>query len=384
MSTVHKVTGGDAIKSLQLSDRVQQRSRGQVATGDMHDQKHVDMCMNVFDSLKGFLSDLSSRYRTKAPNDVRHVMQTVVTAIMAHFDSTSQRYLAKKLQIDRAWLSNGKARALSFYEEDLLDSIAESHEVGHSNRIPNRWRQYCHDHWLANCRAGEKMRDKLRNPKDRSDEELCTIHFRENPISDLHKDCVKQGEEKWPEREAASSDEYVVGSPEEFFELLRMNKGFKLSERVYRDCKPFQIRLASRDQCLCIWHLRFEYLAEAFYNYWKDRREKANINCACPHLKSGTALRRHCVCPRAEGSDVDKIECINQVCKHCRDLKRLKVCDKCLPSFTKHSIKYQIYGKREYVRKKGRAAVDPDVTLYESRQAGIVETKPDFILVETD
>ena len=387
MSTVHGLTGGDAIKALQLSDRVQQRARGQLPDRSAHDKKYVDnvMCVGVFESLKDFLNELSSRYKTKAPNDVRHVMQTIVTAIMAHFDSSSQQYLATKLEINKAWLSGGKARALTFHEEGLLDSIAESREAEHhSNRIPNRWRQYCHDHWLANCRAGEKMRDKLRNPADRSDKELYTVHFRENTISDLHKRCLKEGGEKWPEREASSGDEYDVASPEEFFELIRMNKGFKLSERIYRDCKPFQIKMASRDQCMCIWHLRFEYLAEGLHNYWKDRREKGNVKCKCPHLKTGTDLRRHCVCQRAEGCDTDKIECINQVCRHCRDLKRLQICDGCLSSFKGHDIKYQIYGKREYVRKRGRAAVDPDFTLFESRQAGNVETKPDFILVETD
>ena len=50
------------------------------------DKKYVDMCVGVCESLKDFLNELSSRYKTKAPNDVRHVMQTIVTAIMAHFD----------------------------------------------------------------------------------------------------------------------------------------------------------------------------------------------------------------------------------------------------------------------------------------------------------
>ena len=50
---------------------------------------------------------------------------------------------------------------------------------------------------------------------------------------------------------------------------------------------------------------------------------------------------------------------------------------------SEHTIKYQIYGKREYTKKKGRAAVDPDFTLFESRQTGNVGTKPDFVLVES-
>ena len=169
-------------------------------------------------TVKSFLHELSSRYKTKAPNDVRHVMQTVITALMSHFDVTSHRYLARKLDIDRKWLVDGAARALTFYEEGLLDSIAESREAEHNHRIPNVWRQFCHDHWLANCRAGEKMRDKLRNPKDRGDKELYTIHYRENPIGELYKDCVKHGEAKWP---PLNQSDFLV-FPDDDFETVRV------------------------------------------------------------------------------------------------------------------------------------------------------------------
>ena len=381
MDLVHKLVKDDAVKAVQLADRVQQRARG-ISVAPEFDDKYIGVCVAVFESIKDFLGDLSSRYKTKAPNDVRHIMQTIVTAIMSHFDASSQRYLAEKLELDRSWLAAGKARAMSFYEEGLLDSIAETHEAEHSQRIPNIWRQHCHDHWLAKCRAGEKMRDKLRNPKDQSDEELYTIHYRETTIKDLYKDCVEQGEAKWPPKEA-SIDDFDGASPEDYFEHVRIQKGFKLSERIYRDHKPFQIRMASRDQCMCIWHLRFEYLAEALHNFWKARREANSIKCNCPHLKTGTALRRHLMCPRPDDATTDKIECVRQACRHCKDLKRLQICDQCLASFKGHTIPYQIYGKREFVKRKGRAAVDPDFTLYESRQAGTVDSKPDFVLVET-
>ena len=379
MKTIRGLVGDDAVKALQLSDKLQQRARGQIHTEDIHERKYTQMCIGVFRSIKTFLNDLQQQYNTKAPNDVRRVMQTVVTAFMSHFDSTSHRYLAEKLQLDRSWLAAGKVRALSFYEEGLMDCIAESRESLHKNRIPGVWRRYCHDHWLASCRAGEKMRDKLRNPKDRSAKELYTIHFREHPIHEMHKDCVQQGVEKWP---IYDPDDFLIFDDDDF-EDIRVRSGFKVSQRVYRDRKPFQIRTTARDQCLCIWHLRFEYLAEAHYNHWKARREEGKVKCTCPQLSTGTALRRHCVCPRPADTLNDKIECINQVCRHCRDLKLLQICAGCQAAFKGKSISYQIYSKREFTRKKGTNAVDPDFTLHESRQTGNRETKPDFVLVES-
>ena len=177
------------------------------------------------------------------------------------------------------------------------------------------------------------MRDKLRNPKDRSDKELYTVHFREHTIKELHTECQREGLEKWPVQDP---EDFLV-FPDDDFETIRVRSGFKVSERIYRDCKPFQIRMATRDQCLCIWHLRFEYLAEAHYNYWKARREANKVNCDCPHLTTGTALRRHCVCSRREGCLDDKIECINQVCRHCKGLKLLQICSKCQAILCYHS-----------------------------------------------
>ena len=131
MDLVHKLVKDDAMKAVQLADRVQQRARD-ISIAPEFDEKYTNLCIGVFESIKDFLHDLSSRYKTKAPNDVRHVIQTIVTAIMSHFDASSQRYLAEKLEVDRSWLAAGKARAMSFYEEGLLDSIAETHEAQHS------------------------------------------------------------------------------------------------------------------------------------------------------------------------------------------------------------------------------------------------------------
>ena len=254
-----------------------------------------------------------------------------------------------------------------------MDQIADVGQAPPSSAMPAQWKQFCRQHWVDSCRPGEKMRDELRNPKDRSDKEVYTIHFRERLIKDLHHDCVHKGKCEWPVLSSDSDDDA---------DAARLKKGFKVSERTYRDQKPFFIRKAKRDQCLCIWHLRWEYIAEGLYNFWKARREGSKIKCECPSLSTGTALRRHLICPRPDGADRSKLECTRQACKDCDCLKRLAVCDKCTKAFEGHKVKFQIYGHREFTRKRGKAAVDPDFVLNEKRQAGTIETKPDFVLTE--
>jgi hypothetical protein len=264
---------------------------------------------------------------------------------------------------------------MTFYEEGLLDSIAETRCALRSDRVPEVWRAFCRDYWFQHCRPGEKMRDKMRNPKDRSDLELYDIYFRERLIQDLYSGCMEEGLEAWPETGIFADDD---------IDTHHIKEGFDVSERVFRDERPFNVKDTTRDQCLCIWHLRFEYLDEGFYHYWQARRTAAKHKCDCPHLKSGTSLRHYLMCPRPEGESKDKLGCVNQACSMCKDIKRLRVCDKCMTAFEGHDIGYQIFGKREFTRQRGKRAVDPDWTLNESRQTGAaVETKPDFVLCHT-
>ena len=372
MQVIERKVGADPVKKMQLADRIAQRARGREATID---KQYHNMCQGIFKSLKQFLGDLTDTYKTRPTNQVRQIMQTVVTAMMADCDHSSQRYLAEQLEIDRHWLRDGKARAMTFHEEGLLDQIADTRGAERNDKLPQLWRNFCRDYWFRHCRPGEKMRDKMRHPKDRSDPELYDIYYRERMIADLYKGCSKDGLVEHPVQPIEDTDD---------LETRKVKKGFKVSERVFRDEKPFNIKDAKREQCLCIWHLRWEFLAEGFYNKWQTLRTDANTKCDCPHLKTGTALRRHLMCPRPEGATDDKIECVNQACSKCKDMKRLQICGKCLAAFDGQQFKYQIYGRREITKQRGRKAVDDDWTPSDSRISGeAAKSKPDFVLTET-
>jgi hypothetical protein len=121
MGHIQSLVGDDALKALQLSDRVKQRARGgltaaQDPDGSNLEPKYVRMCVGVFESLQGFLKDLQAQYTTKAPSKVKAIMQTIVTAIMADYDATSQRYLAQHLELSTDWLVDGEARAATLYD----------------------------------------------------------------------------------------------------------------------------------------------------------------------------------------------------------------------------------------------------------------------------
>ena len=66
MATIRDVVGDGALRAMQLSDRVQQRSRGQVDSNDQHDPEYVEMRISAFGSITFFLKDIASHVPHKS------------------------------------------------------------------------------------------------------------------------------------------------------------------------------------------------------------------------------------------------------------------------------------------------------------------------------
>ena len=87
----------------------------------------------------------------------------------------------------------------------------------------------------------------MRNPKDKADKKLYPWHCLETRREDLHK---------------------VVALAKG---TARFGANFKFSYALFKSVEPFQIHAAGRETCLCRYHLRFEYMAIALYQYRKAR-----------------------------------------------------------------------------------------------------------------
>ena len=109
--------------------------------------------------------------------------------------------------------------------------------------------------------------------------------------------------------------------------------------------KPFFVKLKTRKQCLCHWHLQMEFLCAALHN-WRvhnrmaHRGRSAKLMCDCPNLYSPHEVRKAVLCPRLSTSnpenrkippvlsvDYDKPECTSGTRNFCSEMKLFKICE---------------------------------------------------------
>ena len=117
--------------------------------------------------------------------------------------------------------------------------------------------------------------------------------------------------------------------------------------------RPFFVKPAGREVCVCVYHLRFDLFVEAQYNYLKRLRSDLKL-CTCQHTnhKSPIDFRRAFTCTRVNSERFDEAACVINSCRTCKDLKLFTPC-KCQPIAQLPKIKAQLWTKLEYECKDG-------------------------------
>ena len=147
------------------------------------------------------------------------------------------------------------------------------------------------DCWLDDefTRESEKASDKRQNPHTKKDPELKTVRFLEMSNQEMLKLVNEKGTKKF-------------------------GPTFKISSWSLRSLKPWWIKSAGREVCLCRYHLGWDLMVEALYNARKTIKDAAKWAgqelCNCVNKVSGSAMRRECCCPRPDGADWRARACI--------------------------------------------------------------------------
>eukprot|EP00732_Lithocolla_globosa_P002102 Lithocolla_globosa_v1_NODE_1275_length_2706_cov_15.149755.p1 type:complete len:474 gc:universal NODE_1275_length_2706_cov_15.149755:1631-210(-) len=151
--------------------------------------------------------------------------------------------------------------------------------------------------WLGLTRKAEKLRDMIHNPFDRDDETLYAKHFLEMTRDEMLAIGLKKGIEKFGDY-------------------------FHFSGTQFRLVEPWQIRDPEREECLCRYHLQFEYIAVGLHEYRKYLKTGDKL-CGCERANPRGAynLRKFLLCPRLEQEGVrrlfDSRDCILRTCPSC-------------------------------------------------------------------
>lgn len=183
----------------------------------------------------------------------------------------------------------------------------------------------------------------------RHDKKLYRIHWLEVRIRDMHELIISEGKRKFDHAAveaipATEHSEAIEAKPE-----VQFHWSWWYTTKV----RPFFVKDAGRDVCVCIYHLRFDLFVEAIFNYVKRLRCDLKVcNCQHSYYKSSIDFRRAHACVRTSSDRYDDVACVSNKCSSCSDLKLFKICE-CEARSQLPPIKAQVYEKVEYRCKDG-------------------------------
>ena len=157
--------------------------------------------------------------------------------------------------------------------------------------------------------------------------------------------------------------------------LRRFGPDFHLGMTKFRELRPFYVKDATRETCMCIYHLRWKQYCDALLKYRTTCRQMGVSTCSCNFDGLNEKfLRQAFVCPKVPGPSgvqkYDNVGCVTNTCDGCKDCKRLTHCASGLcddelrdPGSDQGKaigIRYEKYTKIEYLDRHGAVKVKKD------------------------
>ena len=345
------VSQGDSLKQLQLATAISQRMNGirQLRDRDMEAWGYIR------NSLKAFFEKIHDRHLGRFPQHMRAAQQAVCAAIANAVPPRKLHVLAAEFDVTIERLAEGRKHWSEWLSGDR-ESLADLQAKMRSDKMDEAWVAHAVDVWTTHTRRSERAKDSLRNPNDKADKKLYRVHWLEVRMSDILEIIVTEGKRKFnmPAVEAVEATETSAAIP------AKPAVAFHFSWWYLTKTKPFFVKPAGREVCVCVYHLRFDLFVEALYNYTKRLRTDMKV-CSCQHanVKSPIDFRRANVCKRTESERFDNVPCVNNTCSSCSDLKLFTVCE-CTPKEQLPKIKCQLWEKIEYECKDGTIKTKSD------------------------
>jgi len=111
-------------------------------------------------------------------------------------------------------------------------------------------------------------------------------------------------------------------TPERENAIADLSKVFHMSFGVFYRCKPFNMRKGSRETCLCVYHLRWDFLCEGLWRFYKailgeDHERSSDL---LKLLSNSSDLRKKLMCEQ-DGDGFNKVECLKGTCSTCGGFK---------------------------------------------------------------
>lgn len=313
-----------------------------------------DVAEGIARSVRRFvhaLHDVSGGGRP--PNKVRQAMQVIATAVSRAAALAPSRVTVKEigdaLGLNPRMISRCTERFDALTDCDW-EQLFDDRGAERADKLPSEWKEFATLFWtdemLADeqgsmynyVRASEKKSDEVRDPTDRKSDERFRIHWLQENVGVMYQEMVlRRG-------------------------TLEFGDGFHCSWKEFLLLRPFYVRKATRETCMCVYHMRWDEFASGLLTYRKTMRQQGVSKCSCSIPQNSTVLRKALICERpADGPSMDKTDCSLQRCEECKQLKRftsasLGMCDLEMRDPGEGlalMVKYESYEKIQYRTKDG-------------------------------
>lgn len=334
----------DPLKQLQLGAAINQRLQG---IRDLRDRDQ-EAWGYIRNSLKAFFETLQDKYNGRYPNHIRAAQQAVCAAIANACPPRKLLVIADSVGANVERLSEGR-KHWSQWVDGTSESLMDLRGKIRSDSMDEEWIDFAIGIWKDNARRSERAKDSLRNPRDKSDRVLYRVYWLEVRIGDIHELILKEGKRKFNKpavTAVAATDSSAAVQAQAAVE-------FHWSWWYTTKVRPFFVKPAGREVCVCVYHLRFDLFVEANYNYLKRLRSDLKL-CSCQHTnhKSPIDFRRAYTCTRVNSERFDEPGCVQNTCGTCKDLKLFTPCN-CQSLEQLPKIKVQLWTKLDYECKDG-------------------------------
>ena len=254
---------GDALKQLQLAAAVSQRMNGIRQLRD----RDTEAWGYIRNSLKAFFSKIHERHLGRFPQHMRAAQQAVCAAIASAVPPRKLHVLAAEFDVTVERLAEGRRHWADWLSGDR-ESIADLEAKMRSDKMDEEWVSFAINIWTSSTRRSERAKDSVRNPNDKSDKRVYRVHWLEVRMGDILEVVRKEGARKFNAPAVAAVDATDTSPAVAAKEAVT----FHFSWWYLQKTKPFFVKPAGREVCVCVYHLRFDLFVEALYNYTKRLR----------------------------------------------------------------------------------------------------------------
>jgi hypothetical protein len=293
--------------------------------------------------LHGFATPVACRFGhelTVLPSADGALAQVIATGVSnaSARHGVSIKDIGERLGLSAELISKCKERFDKLVVDGEWEQLYEDRGAVRTDLLPPAWKEFALLFWTDDelldldgqpygfVRYSERAKDQIRDPANRTSKETFRIGWLEARVGDMHEAMKKAGKAKWPD--------------------------FHLSQTVFSEMRPFYIKDATRETCMCIYHMRFDEMCSGLITYRRQLREHKITNCSCCVPENADEFRKALVCPRASpdwaavtstvctpvtvaGSaaehsplrgkmfSYDNLLCVQQQCEECKQLKLL-------------------------------------------------------------